>query len=98
MKLSTTLLLMMLLPLSVFGQGITIQGTVIDDSDGTPMTGVTVSVEGTSKTTATDFDGQYVINADGAGTLVFTFVGMTPEKRKFTGSTTINVRMRYHKD
>ena len=85
MKFKFTLLLMLLLPLLMHGQGITIQGTVIDDSDGTPMPGVTVSVEGTSKTTATDFDGQYVINADGAGTLVFTFVGMTPERRQFTG-------------
>ena len=93
MKFKFTLLLMLLLPLLMHGQGITIQGTVIDDSDGTPMPGVTVSVEGTSKTTATDFDGQYVINVDQAGTLVFTFVGMTPERRSFTGSTTINVRM-----
>lgn len=78
MKLKIYLLLMMLLPMFAFGQGITIQGTVVDDSDGEPMPGVTVTIEGTNKTTATDFDGQYVIKADQAGTLVFTFVGMTP--------------------
>ena len=93
MKFKFTLLLMMLLPLLAHAQGITIQGTVVDDSDGEPMPGVTVTIEGTNKTTATDFDGQYVIKADKAGTLVFTFVGMTPERRSFTGSTTINVRM-----
>lgn len=93
MKFKFTLLLMMLLPLLAHAQGITIQGTVVDDSDGEPMPGVTVTIEGTNKTTATDFDGQYVIKADKAGTLVFTFVGMTPEKRSFNGSTTINVRM-----
>ncbi|MBR1727207.1 MAG: carboxypeptidase-like regulatory domain-containing protein, partial [Muribaculaceae bacterium] len=57
------------------------------------MPGVTVSVEGTSTSTATDFDGQYVIKANESGTLVFSFVGMTPERRSFTASTTINVRM-----
>ena len=92
MKLKLATLLLLLLPISVAAQ-VKIQGTVVDDSDGEPLPGVTVTLEGTSKATVTDFDGQYVFTTDKPGTLVFTFVGMRAEKRTFKGSTTINVRM-----
>ena len=82
----------MLLPLAMFAQ-IRLQGTVVDDSDGSPLPGVTVTIDGTSKTTVTDFDGQYTITADGKGTVVFTFVGMNTERRSFSSAGTINVRM-----
>ena len=81
------------LPLAALAQSIRLQGTVVDDSDGSPLPGVTVTLEGTGKTTATDFDGQFSINADAKGTLVFTYVGMGTERRTFSTSTTINVRM-----
>ncbi|MBQ7691237.1 MAG: TonB-dependent receptor [Muribaculaceae bacterium] len=93
MKLKLAMLLLCWLPLVVTAQSIRIQGTVVDDTDGTPLPGVTVTLEGSGQTTATDYDGQYEIIANGKGTLVFTFVGMTTERRTFTGSTTINVRM-----
>ncbi|MBP5687086.1 MAG: carboxypeptidase-like regulatory domain-containing protein, partial [Muribaculaceae bacterium] len=93
MKLKFATLLLCLLPLIAMSQTIKIQGTVVDDSDGTPLPGVTVSLEGTSSTTATDYDGQYEITASHKGTLVFTYVGMATERRAFSSSSTINVRM-----
>ena len=93
MKLKLIVLLLFLLPLGMKAQTIKIQGTVVDDNDGTPMPGVTVAVEGGNAVTATDADGQYEILASSRGTLVFSFVGMATEKRTFSSSTTINVRM-----
>ena len=85
--------MMLLLPLSLAAQSIKIQGTVVDDSDGTPLPGVTVNLVGTNVSTATDFDGQYEIVTNGKGTLQFSFVGMRTEQRTFSTSSTINVRM-----
>ncbi len=93
MKLKLAFFLLLLMPSALMAQTMKIQGTVVDDSDGEPLPGVTVTLEGTNKATVTDFDGQYVFTADKPGTLVFSFVGMRAEKRQFTGSTTINVRM-----
>ncbi|HAP51283.1 MAG TPA: hypothetical protein DCQ56_08725, partial [Porphyromonadaceae bacterium] len=64
------------MPSALMAQTMKIQGTVVDDSDGEPLPGVTVTLEGTNKATVTDFDGQYVFTADKPGTLVFSFVGM----------------------
>ena len=85
--------MMLLLPLTLAAQSIKIQGTVVDDSDGTPLPGVTVNLVGTNVSTATDFDGQYEIVTNGKGTLQFSFVGMRTEQRTFSTSSTINVRM-----
>ena len=85
--------MMLLLPLSLAAQSIKIQGTVVDDSDGTPLPGVTVNLVGTNVSTATDFDGQYEIVTNSKGTLQFSFVGMRTEQRTFSTSSTINVRM-----
>ena len=93
MKLKLLTLLLCALPILATAQTIKIQGTVVDDSDGTPLPGVTVTLEGTSTTTATDFDGQFEITASHKGTLVFTYVGMATERRSFSSSSTINVRM-----
>src|SRR5690625_1872110 len=50
---------MNLIMISVFGQ-ITIEG-VVRSSDGESLIGVNVQVKGTTKGTATDFDGKYVL-------------------------------------
>jgi hypothetical protein len=43
----------------------TIRGRVVLASDGTPLPGVTVSVDDWGLTTVTDTDGQYTLNAAG---------------------------------
>ncbi len=71
----------------------TVEGNVTD-SDGLPLPGVTVRVEGTSIGTQTDFDGNYAIDVpEDDSVLVFSFVGMTTVKRTFNGNTTINVTL-----
>ena len=80
------LLLMLISLLSVhtilFGQGLTVKGTVTD-KQGFPLPGVTVMVTETKKGTVTDIDGVFTLNdvPEGA-TLSFSFVGMKPRQLK----------------
>lgn len=57
-----------------FAQQKTVTGTVIDEN-GVPLLGVNVLVEGTSRGTQTDFDGNYSIQAESTDALVFSYVG-----------------------
>lgn len=49
--------------LVTFGQKGTIRGTVIEDSNGEPLFGVTVQIKGTTNGAITDFDGKFSISA-----------------------------------
>lgn len=55
-----------------------VTGTVISQSDGEPMIGVSVKIKGTSTGTITDFDGNYSINAANGQILEFTYMGYLP--------------------
>ena len=53
-----------------------VTGTVNDET-GAPLPGATVIVEGTSRGVATDFDGNFSINAEEGEVLVVTYVGFS---------------------
>ena len=74
-RLSFLLLIFGLFSTSAFAQMITVKGKVSSTS-GIVLPGVTVMVKGSNNGTATDFDGQFTIEADASDTLVFSFVGM----------------------
>ena len=65
-----TLLLALVVQVS-FAQSKTVSGTVTD-SDGLPLPGVNIVVDGTVNGTQTDFDGNYSISASNGQVLVFT--------------------------
>ncbi|MBD0258934.1 MAG: SusC/RagA family TonB-linked outer membrane protein, partial [Cytophagales bacterium] len=72
---------------------INITGTVRDDQ-GQPLPGVNVLLKGSSTGTISGADGAYAITApDGNGTLVFSFVGFTPQEVSINGRTTIDVAL-----
>ncbi|MEO1013546.1 MAG: carboxypeptidase-like regulatory domain-containing protein, partial [Bacteroidota bacterium] len=77
---------------NVFGQEKAISGTVTD-SDGLPLPGVNIVVEGTSNGTQTDFDGNYAISANEGQTLLFTYIGQRDVRRTVGAGSTINVQM-----
>ncbi|MGD2004510.1 MAG: SusC/RagA family TonB-linked outer membrane protein [Flavobacteriaceae bacterium] len=52
----------------------TVTGKVLD-ADGNPLPGANVVIEGTSKGTTTDFDGNYQISVQDGETLIFSFIG-----------------------
>lgn len=70
----------------------TISGTVVD-ADKLPLPGVSVVVEGTSKGTVTNFDGQFKIQADPGTTLIFSMVGMQSISQKIGNETNLSVTM-----
>lgn len=65
---------------SAFGQQKTITGTVTDKSDGAPVIGATILVQGTSVGTATDMNGKFSISAEPGRTIVIRYVGMKTQQ------------------
>ncbi|MFN3968278.1 von Willebrand factor type A domain-containing protein [Flavobacterium sp.] len=82
----------MLITFLSFGQEKTISGVVTDNS-GLPLPGANVFVKKTSRTTQTDYDGKYSIQAQKGESLVFQFIGMKTQEVKVSNSNTINVKM-----
>ena len=78
-----------LLGLLAHGQ---ISGTVTSQDDGMPLPGVTGLVSGTSQGTATDFDGNYILeNVSGDATLVFSYVGFKTQQIQINGRSVLDV-------
>ncbi len=74
--------------------GQNVSGTVKSSQSGEPLTGVTVTVKGTSSGTLTDGDGRYSIAVSGNNAiLVFSFVGMTPQEIPVGNKTAIDVSL-----
>lgn len=73
-----------------------LKGTV-HDSSGEPLVGVTVVMNGNSKTaTVTDIDGRYSVNVgpkQKADYLSFSYVGMKPANVKIGGKSVIDVTL-----
>ncbi len=59
-----------------------VKGKVTDESDGTPVSGVSVVVKGTSKGTNTTSDGTFSIQASPSATLLLTYVGYRQKEVK----------------
>ena len=66
---------------------ITVTGTVMSAEDGLPVIGASVLEKGTSNGTITDFDGMYELTVADDAVLVFSYVGLTSQELKVTGST-----------
>ncbi|MDE5847199.1 MAG: carboxypeptidase-like regulatory domain-containing protein, partial [Muribaculaceae bacterium] len=76
MKKYLLTMLVSTLGLSAWAQGLTVSGIVTSKEDGEPLIGATVRVQGTSKGTSTDFDGNYTLtDVPSSATLVFNYVG-----------------------
>lgn len=66
---------------------------VITDSNGMPLPGASVLVQGSQKGASSDFDGLYTIEAQKGQTLVFSYVGLETQTIVVGDATTINVKM-----
>lgn len=65
----------------------------VDDEDGMPLPGATVSVKGTKTGAITDFDGKFTLKADENSVLVISFMGYETKEIALKGNTTIKVKM-----
>ncbi len=70
---------------------ITITGRVTSLDNNESLPGVNVLVKGTTNGTITDIDGKYSISADGTDTLLFSYIGYTPEDIPINNRSNIDV-------
>lgn len=73
-----------------FAQEKTITGTVTSADDGLPLPGATVMIQGTTRGTQTDLDGNFSIIASPRERIVVSFIGMTPQVIAVGASDVVN--------
>lgn len=71
---------------------IPIRGTVLD-SGGTPLSGVTVSLKGSSIAVQTNTDGNFSLDAPENGILVFSFIGYQTQEVIISGQAMLTITM-----
>ncbi len=71
---------------------IRIKGRVVDEQ-GQPLVGVTVSIVGTNIGTVTDQNGNYEIDGESDGILIYTFVGFQAMQIKINNQSEINLTL-----
>ena len=89
-KTLLTILLLFAYSNFIQAQTIKISGTVNDEYN-LPLAGVSVLIEGTSKGTVTDFDGNFAIEANVNNVLNFSYLGFVTQKIKVTQSKKLQV-------
>jgi len=95
MKLKINGLLTLVLALVVqigFAQTKTVSG-MVTDPDGMPLPGVNVLIVGGNTGTQTDFDGNYVIDAESSDKLTFSYVGFDKQTIAVGAKNKINVQL-----
>ncbi len=87
--------LLLALPLSSLAQNKTITGKITDASNGNPVTGVSITVKGTSGGTSANNDGSFSITVPAATTvLVFSAIGYESREERLTGTNTLNISLK----
>ena len=77
---------------TMWAQNLSVTGTV-KDSNGEPLPGVYVYVQGTTTGASTDVDGKYTLSAPANATLIFSSMGMKDAVLPVNNRTVINVVM-----
>ncbi|MBS1511296.1 MAG: SusC/RagA family TonB-linked outer membrane protein [Bacteroidetes bacterium] len=87
------MLLLAVIGFAAFAKAQTVTGTVTD-SKGDPVSGISVTVKGTTKGTSTNAQGVYTLNGVAVGsTLLFSGTGYTGQSVKVTGAGPYNVTL-----
>ena len=77
-----------------FAQNRQVSGKVTSASDGSPLSGVSVAVVGTSNATQTDGSGNYSISVDGNdAALSFSYIGYNSQRVNVGSRTVVNVQL-----
>jgi len=79
-----------LFTMAIYAQSYQVSGTVTD-ADNQPLPGVSVTIEGTSRGTTTDFDGNYALKVEMSENLIFSYVGFNDKKLQMDGTKVFNV-------
>ena len=73
-------------------QDVTVSG-IINDESGMPVPGATIVLKGTTKSTASDFDGKFQLQVPSNGVLTVTFIGYTTVTEAVNGRTKITIKL-----
>src|SRR5688572_14351702 len=93
-KLVSMTFVLLLCIMQVFAQEKTVTGKVTDEKDGTPLSGVSVTVKGSSIGTTTAVDGSFRLSIpSSARTLVFSFVNYAPVEMNVANRSTFTVSL-----
>jgi len=88
------LLLFALLLVQAVNAQVQIKGRVTDQTDGSPLTGVTIIEKGLTNGTITDLDGNFSLTVqDGNGTLVLSYTGYSPKEVQLAGQTQLELTL-----
>lgn len=94
MRKTLLFLTLAFLSLSLLAQERPVRGKVTNAEDGSALPGVNVVLQGTSKGTVTDSNGNYQIQVGaGENVLIFSFIGMIPREVPIDNRETIDVVM-----
>lgn len=74
-------------------QDVTVNG-MINDESGMPVPGATVLLKGTTKSTASDFDGKFQIQVPSNGVLTVTFIGYATVSEAVNGRSKITIQLK----
>lgn len=90
--MNKTILFLLLFPMLVLAQGISLEGNVVDTDSNDPLPGATVFIKGTSNGTTTNFDGNFELNALVGDTLVISYLSMKTQELVVLSSP-LSIRM-----
>ena len=83
-------ILMLLWSITSFGQSRVLSGTV-SASDGSPLPGASVVIQGTVQGTSTDFDGKFSIEASAGDILEVSYIGFMTQRVRITDSDNYDI-------
>lgn len=83
--------MLILFAFTAFGQSKSIKGKVLSSDDNEPVIGASVLIQGTSKGTVTDFNGEFTVEAAPTANLVISYVGCSTQVVSINGRTQLNV-------
>jgi TonB-linked SusC/RagA family outer membrane protein len=92
-RLLSILMAMLLNVGFVYAQDRTVSGKVTSGNDGSALPGVSIVVKGSTQGVTTDVDGVYKISVASKSTLIFSYVGFTPNEVAIGNRTIIDVQL-----
>lgn len=93
-KFNFLLCILLCAPFYLFAQQAQIKGRVVEAETGTPLPGVTILIENSTRGVTTDIDGTFEIKATPSNKLVFSFLGMESQTIVVGSQTYIGVAMK----
>ena len=92
LKCKLILFALLLVNIQLFAQEYQLSGTVTDETN-SPVPGANIIVDGTTRGTQSDFDGNFQINVSNGETLVVSYLGYVTQSVAITGQSEVNVQL-----